>query len=178
MANDDVDTVKPGGEVEAWCTSCRDMKWHVIVAVVDNKPAKVECHGCHKQHQFKAQPPGAAKPKASRAPKPQAVPPPTAPPTDLEEKLRAGEASAKTYSPRETYAVGDILRHPQFGVGLVVALPAAQKLELAFRDGRKLLVHDRSGGAPPPTLQRPPRVDEDKLPRYASDAPPPKPTED
>jgi hypothetical protein len=35
------------------------------------------------------------------------------------------------------------VRHPSFGCGLVTALPAAQRMEVAFQDGKRLLVHDR-----------------------------------
>jgi hypothetical protein len=168
--------VRPGSDIEAWCTTCKDMKWHVVVAVVDDKPAKVECNGCHKQHQFRAQAPGQAPPRppSSRAKAP-AAPPPAEVPSDLEERLRAGEATARAYAVRERFAEGDLVRHPQFGVGLVIALPALQKMEVAFKDGRKLLVHDRGQAAAPPGLTRPARVDDDAAPRYASDAPPPKP---
>ena len=52
---------KVGAETQAYCTTCRTMREHVIVAMVDKKPAKVECTECHKQHLFRAGPPGAAK---------------------------------------------------------------------------------------------------------------------
>jgi hypothetical protein len=63
---------------------------------------------------------------------------------ELEAKIVAGERDARGYSPRERYAVDEFVRHPSFGCGLVVSLPSAQKMEVAFREGKKLLVHDRS----------------------------------
>jgi hypothetical protein len=165
-----MDNVKVGGEIEAYCTTCKQMKWHVVVAVVDEKPVKVECHGCHKQHVFRAGPPGEAKPRAPRKPRADepAAPPPIG---DLEERLAAGERDARTYSPKDSYAIDQFVRHPTFGVGLVVALPAAQKVEVAFRAGRKLLVHARSDAPAAPTLVRPPRRDDDDT-RAVTDAPP------
>jgi hypothetical protein len=163
-----MESPKVGGEVEAYCTTCKTMKWHVVVAVVDDKPAKVECHGCHKQQVFRALAPGAPQPRARRARADE--PPPLAPIADLEQRLAAGERDALTYSPRDTYAIDQFVRHPTFGVGLVVALPAAQKVELAFRSGRKLLVHQRGDAPSAPTLQRPPRRDDDE-PRGVTDAP-------
>ena len=170
---------KVGGEVDAYCTTCKVMKWHVIVAVVGGKPAKVECNGCHKQHGYRPHLPGEAKPKAAatgtgtktvrtRTTK-VSGPPPIA---NLEEKLRTRASEARGYSPKETFAVDDIVRHPQFGSGLVVGLPAAQRMEVAFPDGRKVLVHQRGeGGAPALTLTRPQRKDEEL--KWVSDAPPP-----
>ena len=167
-----MDEIKVGGEVDAWCTTCKAMKWHVVVAVVDGKPAKVECNGCHKQHAFKPTPPGTPKPRAAKK-SAAAAPPEPAPIDDLEEKLRAGESSAKSYSARDSYEIGDVVRHPSFGLGLVASLPAAGKVEVAFRTGgRKLLVH-RLGQSQQSTLQRPPPRD-DSPPVGASDAPPPK----
>lgn len=163
--------VKVGGEVEAWCTTCKIMKNHVVVAMAEAKPAKVECLGCGKQHVYRAHPPGTAKPKAPRVR--ATVPPPAPPVDDLEQKLAQGESSASTYSAKESYEVGAFVRHPAFGVGMVVGVPAAQKMEVAFHTGRKLLVHQRSEGAPPqPPLQRPP-VRSEEEPSYATDAPPP-----
>jgi hypothetical protein len=166
-----MDTIRVGGEIEAWCTSCKTDKWHVIVALVDGKPVKVECLGCHKQHVYRAHAPGAA-PKKAASPRARAAAAPAAPapPDDLDEKLRAGAASARAYSVRERFAVGDFVRHPTFGVGLVTALPAAQKMEVAFADGRKLLMHDR-GEAAAPGLQRPVRREEGEA-QYPTDAPP------
>ena len=166
--------IKVGGEVDAYCTSCRLMKWHVIVAVVGDKPAKVECHGCHKQHGFRAAPPGAPKVKRVTKPRAASTPAPAPPVTNLEERLLRGESSARGYSPQDQFAVDELVRHPSFGVGLVVALPDLQRMEVAFRDGRKLLVHRRGAPPPPGTLTRPVRRHEEDVPRGATDAPPDK----
>lgn len=165
--------LKVGGELDAWCTSCKLMKWHTIVALVDGKPAKVECQGCHKQHQFRAQPPAPGEkpekaPRAKRAPK-TATPP--APVVDFDTLLAGREAEAKTYSPNDTYALNDVVRHPSFGVGVATATPGPQKIELTFRDGsKKVLLHDR-GGAQASKLGPAPRRD-DAAPRTGtSDSP-------
>lgn len=164
-----MEAFKVGGEVDAWCTTCKTMKWHVIVAMLGAKPAKVECNGCHKQHAFRPSEPG---PKPVRAAKPRstAVPPPAPPVDDLEAKLSGRADDARTYSPSDRYAVEEVVRHPTFGLGLVVGVPGAQKVEVAFRGGRKLLLHDREH-AHAPSLERPPRRDESG-PTPITDAPP------
>src|SRR5579863_9197174 len=110
------DELKVGGELDAWCTACKLMKWHTIVAIVDGKPAKVECQGCHKQHQFRAQPPGEkaekdpSAPKAPRARKTKATATPdTPPPPDYETLLAGRGGDAPAYSPNTRYNVGDVL---------------------------------------------------------------------
>jgi hypothetical protein len=168
------DALKVGGELDAWCTACKLMKWHTIVAIVDGKPAKVECQGCHKQHQYRANPPGEKEPAAPKTPrvrKSRAAAAPDVPaPPDYETLLAGRGGDARAYSPNERYAVGDVLRHPSFGVGVVAATPAAQRIEVAFPSERKFLVHDR--GAPVgERLAPPPRRDEEKVPTGTSDSP-------
>jgi hypothetical protein len=137
--------VSVGGEIEAWCTSCRLMKWHVVVAMVGGEPAKVECHGCGKQHGYRTHEPGAPRPRAPARPRAASPARELARRTseELAARLLAGERDARGYSPRERYAVDELVRHPSFGCGVVTALLGAQKMEVAFRDGRRLLVHDR-----------------------------------
>src|SRR5262245_30516239 len=136
---------KVGGELDAWCTSCRLMKWHTIVALVAGRPAKVECQGCGKQHQHRAQPPGTAtgekKPRAARAASP------AAPSVDFDTLLAGRTSEARAYSPNETFALNDVVRHPSFDIGVVTATPAPQKIEVTFRDGKKILLHDRGAAA-------------------------------
>jgi hypothetical protein len=165
--------LKVGGELDAWCTSCRLMKWHTIVALVGNKPAKVECQGCHKQHQFRAQPPGTPstttpgekKPRASKA-----AATPATPSVSFDELLGGRDSEARTYSPNDKFAVGDIVRHPTFDVGVVTSIPGVQKVEITFREGKKILLHDR-GGVVPSKLAPPPRRDEGAPVVGTSDSP-------
>ena len=144
--------LKVGGELDAWCTTCRLMKWHTIVALVDGKPAKVECQGCGKQHQYRAQPPGAGDKgeKPPRAPRARAAKSAAAatPPVEFEALLAGRDGDARPYSPNDTYALNDVVRHPTFDLGVVTATPAPQKIEVTFRGGgKKILLHDRGAAA-------------------------------
>jgi len=162
--------LKVGGELDAWCTSCRLMKWHTIVALVGGKPAKVECQGCGKQHQYRAQPPGSS--TGERAPRARAVKSaaPAAAPMEFEALLGGRASDARAYSPNERYAVNDVVRHPSFDLGVVTATPAPQKIEVSFRDGKKILLHDR-GGAAPSKLGPAPRRDDEAPTSGTSDSP-------
>jgi len=149
-----VTQITVGSDTQAYCTSCKEMQEHVVVAMVGSKPAKVECAHCHKQHLFRAGPPGPAKVKArsdgptgakkTRGPAAPSRPPVA--PVDLR-ALTAGRES-RLYTPTTTFAVGDVVRHLNFGIGLVVVLPGPQKMEVAFPDGQKLLAHGRTAEAP------------------------------
>jgi hypothetical protein len=53
---------------------------------------------------------------------------------------RAPVRIARKYSPRETFAVGELLDHPTFGQGNVTAA-GLQKIEVEFADGKRSFVH-------------------------------------
>jgi hypothetical protein len=167
-----------GGWTQAYCTTCRDMREHVVVAMVSGVPAKVECTSCHKQHAFRSGPPGDKKEAArktgrltsgGRARKAPGMPTP-APPIDMAERM-AGKIPGK-YDPQHAFAVDDVVEHPSFGKGVVTCLPGPQKMEVLFESGPKVLSHDR-GGQKAPSLQRPPPRDDEAGPKV-SDAPPAK----
>jgi hypothetical protein len=83
--------------------------------------------------------------------------------------LLAGR-EGRAYDPSSRFEVGEVLRHPSFGKGLVTQILAPQKMEAVFPGGPKLLMHDRAA-ASAPTLVRPARRDDDeKTP--PTDAPP------
>jgi hypothetical protein len=139
-----MEAIKVAGEVESFCSACKQMKDHVVVAVVDGVPAKVECMGCHRQHGYRPHLPGASKPPRSARPRAEKVRAAKHEPAgDLLAKLDAAERNARPYSPRTRFAIDDGVSHPTFGVGVVLALPGPQKIEVAFRQGKRLLVHDR-----------------------------------
>jgi hypothetical protein len=168
--------LKVGGELDAWCTTCRLMKWHTIVALVDGKPAKVECQGCHKQHQYRAQPPGAATEKGEKPAKtPRArsakSATPAVPAVDFDTLVAGREADAQQYSPNTTFALNDVVRHPTFDLGVVTATPGPQKIEVTFRGGeKKILLHDR-GATVASRLGSAPRRDDVPRPAGTSDSP-------
>ena len=147
-----MEKLKAGGETSAYCTSCKDMRHHVVVAMSGDVPAKVECLSCHKQHKFKAGPPGSkvAKPAGAKAPRAKGARPAAhsipavSGPNPLDTILQTrGTGSARSYSPAERYAVGELLSHPSFGLGAVTATPSPGKMSVLFRDTTRLLLHER-----------------------------------
>lgn len=155
------------------------MRHHIVVAMEKSLPVKVECRSCHKQHRYKARPPGEKAPKSSETPNgttttpkaprrtsksatPAAPAAPTVNPLDALLASRSGAAAGsapRNYSPSERYAPGEILTHPSFGLGAVMAAPAPGKISVLFRDTTRLLLHERpaTGVSAGPKLQPPPR---------------------
>jgi hypothetical protein len=123
--------VEVGAEVPAYCPSprCRDDKVHTVISMYEDEIRRVQCTACGEVHAFRA-PRGA----------------PTAPTeTPSWDAAMAGKdsSSARPYTIRETYAVGDLVQHPVFEIGVVIAVLPDAKVEIVFRTCLRILVHAR-----------------------------------
>lgn len=139
-----------GSEVDGWCTKCRMDLTHRIVAMAGDKIARAECLTCHSQHNY-YRPKSAPEPRTSRASGVKRVgDPKTTPRTSTQsavgqrlhwEKAISGRTPGdfSAYAIAATYAVGQLLRHPKFGDGVVMEINAPQKVTVLFADGAKLL---------------------------------------
>jgi hypothetical protein len=144
-----------GADVESLCAKCGDV-WHVVVAKVGDKIAKVQCKQCSGFHRHKPPPgkegPAAAKgSKASKAPKADAaagtgVTKTKAPAKKKKKAEPAGplvqpdmSRPVRRYSPGESYTSGDRINHPTFGQGVVESSPGAGKIQVSFPSGRRVL---------------------------------------
>lgn len=68
-------------------------------------------------------------------------PPPSEKYTKALEKSLSGAGPAKPYATTATFVVGEQVAHKKFGTGLVQRVVDAGKVEIAFPDGVKVLVH-------------------------------------
>ncbi|MFZ5439721.1 MAG: hypothetical protein ACOZQL_06915 [Myxococcota bacterium] len=145
-------SIRTGGEIDAWCGKCNLNLAHTIIAMVGPKVVKVRCNTCGGEHQYRGEQPlvkatsFAAPKKASSG---SAAPKTKAPTVTIswEDQFRGKDLTkAKKYSPRETFAVDDVVDHPTFGLGLVRAV-RGDKIEVGFKQQDKVLVH---GKTPPP----------------------------
>ncbi len=146
-------TVGVGGDIEDVCARCGDT-WHVVMAKLGERIAKVVCKRCGSQHNYRSangHPSAAAgtTSAARRAPvrrrssrTTEVVP--TAPPFDPSKPPRA-------YSVNEAFFVGERVLHPSFGTGVVSALPGPGKVEVVFPSGARTLACTKAGS----TLERP-----------------------
>lgn len=129
--------MRVGSDIGGICGRCGDV-WHVVVAVVDGRIAKVECKQCGARHRHRPaddEPRRGAARQASRTRKPGRASKPVvdADPSRPRRPFRA----------TDTYAVGDRIVHPSFGEGVVQALRGPTKVEVLFEAGPKVLVHGR-----------------------------------
>lgn len=170
-------THKTGGEVDAFCTKCQLTLAHTILAMVGTKIARVRCNTCGGDHAMRGQPGSTSRsstPRSStartRATKEEKV--------VISFEQRLGErdaASARTYSPKERFALDEVIRHPTFGLGIVTAV-RVDKIDIDFKAAQKTLIHGRDGGtAAQPTFARPTRQAQGPADKPMSEATEPAP---
>ncbi len=124
---------------------------HRIVAMVGATPKRVVCLTCDSEHNYRAPKTG----PAAAAPKKKATKASTARKTigvraaqkEAQWQELVGDradATFRRYNIGTTFKEGDCIDHPKFGPGAVISLNPPQKITVIFRDGERLLVHDRS----------------------------------
>jgi len=148
--------IGPGDDVEAWCTRCRMNLEHRVIAVVGSSVERVHCLTCGGDHKYYppkyakgAEPQRTAirissKAKASKG----AAKPEKASVRALGEwttfmKDLESETSPRAYRTSESYEAGEFIEHPTFGIGKVLDIVAAEKMQVVFREGRKILLCNR-----------------------------------
>jgi hypothetical protein len=159
------------------------MRLHNVVAMMGPAPKRVECRSCHKQHNYKANPPGVKAPRAAKtgtgpvtrasAAKAASAAATAAASNQLDSLIaaRAG-VPARDYKPSERYTAGELVKHASFGIGAVLTTPSPGKIEVQFHDAKRLLLHERAMAAQAVPSRLPPPVRRDDLPRGPSDTPP------
>jgi hypothetical protein len=157
-----------GQDIEAVCGKCGPV-WHVVMAKVGDRIAKVVCKRCGGQHRYRTEngaettsserrstsAPARAATRA-RAPEPAVRPLPAFDPAK----------PPRPYTPRDSYGAGDRVSHPTFGVGVVSGSPGAGKVEVVFPSGARVLACAKAAS----TLARPVTVAHQPI----ADRPPPK----
>lgn len=119
-----------GGDVDAYCGKCKEVREHVIAALNDDGSiGRVECRTCRSNHIYRERSPKTATTRSStRGAKKELV-------SVIEE---AGPLRA--YSMQERFAAGDRVNHPKFGVGVVVEVRTG-KIDVKFGREVKTLIH-------------------------------------
>jgi hypothetical protein len=143
--------VRVGGEVEAWCGKCGEIKTHNVVAMVGTEPKQVLCQACGSRHAYRTTP-GRKRPEdgpaeaAGGARRAAAAPDPEAAKRLEAQRLLAEEVATATtvrpFDPKERYRAGEIISHPDYGRG---------KIENVLRSS--LLVRFPRAGLKPLTLR-------------------------
>ena len=148
----------PGDDIEAWCTRCRRNLNHRIVAVVKTSVQKVQCLTCGGEHKYyppkdvgpKSRPVkvkeatrtgSAAKQSKSAAANKSAARAESEWSTFMAEM--ASDAVPLSYATSAAYSKGEYIDHPVFGIGRVLNIVGVEKIEVIFKEGRKILICNR-----------------------------------
>jgi hypothetical protein len=149
--------LRAGGEVDSWCTKCKLVLNHRVIAMVQGVPVRVECSTCNSHHNYRPRAPG-DRVVASAGGVTRAAASSTAGPRSTRssvtkahqaaldrerswEKATLGKTAAefKSYRVDETFAEGDLVRHKKFGDGIVTRILDPKKVEILFRDEPRTL---------------------------------------
>ncbi len=135
---------KAGDELDAWCTKCRLDLLHRVVATVAGAPKRVECETCHSQHNYRA-PKGGSVLGPKNPKKPSTRSAKSAPKaTDWQQQVAGKERSLfAPYAISARFAPQQLISHKKFGDGVVMAVVEDQKINVLFRDGPRILIHNR-----------------------------------
>jgi hypothetical protein len=134
-----------GEDIEALCGRCGQV-WHVVMAKMGERIAKVVCKRCGGHHGYrteKVDSPASASDGARDEKRPTAarrytkrpsgpIPIVTLPPFDPSKPPRP-------YTTKEAFMAGERLTHPAFGTGVVTGTPGPGKIEIAFPAGLRVL---------------------------------------
>jgi uncharacterized Zn finger protein (UPF0148 family) len=149
--------INVGDEIDSYCTTCKLVLAHQVVALVDGKVEKVVCKTCEKQHKYRPNPPKSqiqqtASPDETSAPASKGGKRPVKkatrtkkskePVNKWEELIAARDKStAKTYAMDGTFEQDEVIMHKTFGYGLVTEVRAEGKMKVLFQEGLKLLAY-------------------------------------
>lgn len=137
--------ISAGDIIEARCTKCRAVFNHTIVAMVGTRVVRVQCNTCGGQHNYHspqeekktAERSTARRPATGEKPRRSAA---AAGPSEWEGAMAGRDPdSAIPYAMDASFRADALVNHPTFGIGIVTAVIKPNKVEILFRDGRKLL---------------------------------------
>ena len=134
-----MNNIASGNDIDAYCTKCKMVLAHVVVAEVGAKPRRVKCNTCGGEHNYRAE-----KPVAKTAVKSEKAPkkPSTRKTRQSWEEIMNEAASKphKKYAMSGNFSEGDWIEHAKFGLGCVQAFVPPNKITVRFADETKLLV--------------------------------------
>ena len=132
-------TAAVGKDVDSFCSKCKMLLNHVVVAKVGDQIKRVKCLTCGSEHAHKL----AATVTKPKSPAAKKAAPAKVRASDWDVLMQGRDLTrAKRYKPDLAFHKNDVVDHPKFGMGLVLADKEGTKIEVAFQEGPKVLVHN------------------------------------
>lgn len=140
-----------GERIDALCLKCKLALAHVVMYEKKGKPGRVKCLTCGGEHMYRGPIRVSANVKSTAATHGKA-PGRSKPGTQQlravreaglrwvmqKQNMKAGQP-IREYHLNECFERGDVIDHPQFGLGFVEMIVADQRMEVLFREGKKTL---------------------------------------
>ena len=129
-----VKRIRVGDDVQSYCGRCKAERAHLVAAMKsDTVPAQVICRTCQTRHGYRSAAGAGTSPKRA---KPAAKAGGRQPPAPWVQ----GDPPARPYSTKETFAAGESVEHPRYGIGRVED-SRGKKIDVRFGDGVRTLIH-------------------------------------
>jgi len=126
-----------GHDIDAWCNKCKLILAHVVVALVDERPHRVQCKTCQAVHVYRENEPAKTQKTTTRRRRSDES-------SEYDRRMRGRDLTkASPYRVTSTYAEDEIIEHKTLGIGLVTELIGTDKLKVLFSNGPKRLVCGR-----------------------------------
>lgn len=134
--DDDAEDV--GAEVEAHCPKCRADTTHVVVSKYEDEIRKVQCNSCSDVHAYRKPKGEDEEETAPAASKKKQKAKPT-----YEQALAKWKKPPRNYAINEYFKELEVVQHPKFGVGVVTDNIGEDKIEVTFKEDKRVLIHNR-----------------------------------
>jgi hypothetical protein len=130
------DRISTGSDIDSYCTKCKLMLEHVVVAMTGGSVVKVKCKTCGSVHRFKGMPAERTKAQSMKG---SAVKPALTSQAQWEAAIGTANGNEQAYDMAISYHAGDVIVHSIFGKG-IVQKTFFKKCSVLFRDKERLLV--------------------------------------
>lgn len=147
-------SVGVGGDVLTRCNRCESAPnssidaplWHTVVAKVDGLIKRVRCNTCKSEHAIRGETRAHKAPRAAKLPAAQVIRVQNRVPHKPWKELMADRdaSAAVEYSVKVAVGKSDLVKHPNFGVGIVTEVSDdKKKATVLFEAGEKVLAMGR-----------------------------------
>lgn len=131
-----------GSDVDAYCTKCKRVLGHTVVAMEGARPRRVKCNTCSGEHNYRPSKPVSKAATPKKATKARQTGHKTR--QNWEEVMQeASTRPRKPYSMSGSYGEGDWIDHATFGIGCVQSFTPPNRIVVRFADSTKTLVCNR-----------------------------------
>jgi len=139
--------LEAGSDVLSYCGRCKMDLNHVVIAMKGTAVLKAQCRTCNATHGYRS-PKGITEPGQIVAKKKRTTTRSKAEPIEAVWTRMWEESSSSPvlkYNMKEHFGHGFRVDHPKYGSGIVDRIIHPNKIEVVFKDDKRVLIH----GGPP-----------------------------